>query len=145
MSEMTPERHPLLFSLRSKNSSVVRVREARLPLADTAGWRSPVKARRVLHASVLTDVLLSFLCPQVYNKIARQAMGDIKELQTRVDSGEACPALGEKADSICNQARTIDLEGRRAAAAPCGHWPRRPLLLLLGVGRFNRPIRANCF
>ncbi|CBJ32213.1 conserved unknown protein [Ectocarpus siliculosus] len=43
-------------------------------------------------------------CHGVYNKIARQAMGDIKELQTRVDSGEACPALGEKADSICNQA-----------------------------------------
>ncbi|CAM9587078.1 unnamed protein product [Hapterophycus canaliculatus] len=43
-------------------------------------------------------------CHGVYNKIARQAMGDIKELQTRVDAGEACPALGEKADSICNQA-----------------------------------------
>lgn len=40
---------------------------------------------------------------QVYNKIARQAMGDIKDLQSRVDAGEACPALGEKADSICNQ------------------------------------------
>lgn len=30
-------------------------------------------------------------------------MGDIKELQSRVDAGEACPALGEKADTICNQ------------------------------------------
>lgn len=40
---------------------------------------------------------------QVYNKIAQQAMGDIKDLQSRVDAGEACPALGEKADSICNQ------------------------------------------
>ncbi|CAM9610393.1 unnamed protein product [Scytosiphon promiscuus] len=43
-------------------------------------------------------------CHGVYNKIARQAMGDIRELQSRVDAGEACPALGEKADSICNQA-----------------------------------------
>ena len=40
---------------------------------------------------------------QVYNKIARQAMGDIKELQSRVDVGEVCPGLGAKADSICNQ------------------------------------------
>lgn len=32
-------------------------------------------------------------------------MADIKELQTRVDTGETCPGLGSKADSICNQVR----------------------------------------
>lgn len=30
-------------------------------------------------------------------------MGDIKDLQQRVDAGEVCPGLGSKADSICNQ------------------------------------------
>lgn len=32
-------------------------------------------------------------------------MTDIKELQERVDTGEICPELGSKADSICNQVR----------------------------------------
>lgn len=71
------------------------------------GSRGPLRqpARASTNHSPFRFGLDPIVHAQVYNRISRQAMSDIKELQERVESGEVCPSLGSKADSICNQAR----------------------------------------